>query len=269
MSVPPFREAGSGPAIVLLHGWTSEGAAFEGQMARLSDRFRCIAPDLPGHGRARGMTPGIAESAAAVAALLEALAVENATLVGWSMGAAVGWRLLSGFDAGRRVARMMSVDMSPKVPNGPGWTLGMKGQDAASCAGLAARVRLGWEGGLAEAIAAGMFAEIDPESAPEPPETAALHAEAAETVRAQEPERMARAWESLIAEDAREAVASCPVPLLAVRGARSRVYPPETADWIARTAPRGTRRDFPRSGHAPHLEEPDAFAATLAAFAAT
>lgn len=79
---------------------------------------------------------------------------------------------------------------------------------------------------------------------------------------------MARAWESLIAEDARPAVAACPVPLLAVRGARSRVYPPETADWIARAAPRGARREFAASGHAPHLEEPEAFAALLAAFAA-
>jgi pimeloyl-ACP methyl ester carboxylesterase len=46
-----YRMAGDGPAIVLLHGITSTSDVWVDAMARLSDRFTVVAPDLLGHGR--------------------------------------------------------------------------------------------------------------------------------------------------------------------------------------------------------------------------
>jgi pimeloyl-ACP methyl ester carboxylesterase len=48
-----YREAGpkSAPALLLLHGFPSAGHMFRDLIPQLSDRFRVIAPDLPGFGQ--------------------------------------------------------------------------------------------------------------------------------------------------------------------------------------------------------------------------
>ncbi len=43
-------QAGSGPPLLLLHGWPEFWLTWEPVMARLADRFTCIAPDLRGFG---------------------------------------------------------------------------------------------------------------------------------------------------------------------------------------------------------------------------
>jgi pimeloyl-ACP methyl ester carboxylesterase len=48
-----YREAGNpeSPGLLLLHGFPSSSHLFRDLIPRLSDRFRCVAPDLPGFGR--------------------------------------------------------------------------------------------------------------------------------------------------------------------------------------------------------------------------
>ena len=48
-----YREAGTGeaPALLLLHGFPSAGHMFRNLIPQLSDRFRIVAPDLPGFGQ--------------------------------------------------------------------------------------------------------------------------------------------------------------------------------------------------------------------------
>jgi len=41
-----YAEAGSGPTILFIHGLTFTGQTWDPIVARLSDRFRCIALDL-------------------------------------------------------------------------------------------------------------------------------------------------------------------------------------------------------------------------------
>src|SRR4051812_41962542 len=47
-----YREAGDvrSPAVLLLHGFPSSSHMFRGLIPRLADRFRVVAPDLPGFG---------------------------------------------------------------------------------------------------------------------------------------------------------------------------------------------------------------------------
>ena len=46
-----YRCAGSGPAIVLVHGITGTSATWDRVMPYLATRFTVIAPDLLGHGQ--------------------------------------------------------------------------------------------------------------------------------------------------------------------------------------------------------------------------
>lgn len=249
-------EAGAGPPLVLLHGWSQDASAFADLAARLSGRFRVVAPDLPGHGGPG--EPTLDGAAAALAALLEARRLENATLVGWSLGVAVAWRLLERAGAGR-VARMASLDMSPRLANGPGWPLGLRGADAAALAAGAARMEARWADAM-PGIVSGMFAEG---AAPDP----ALAAGAGARLRAKDPAPLLRMWRDLCAADLREGIARLPVPLLAIHGERSRLYPAAVGAWLAETAPEGRLEIIPDAGHSPHLEAPETVAALLAAFA--
>ena len=92
-------ERGSGPAIVLIHGHPFSRRMCGAQLDALSDRFRVVAPDLPGYGESppRGETITPRELADAVVELMDALGVERATVVGLSLGGLVAMELGLGF----------------------------------------------------------------------------------------------------------------------------------------------------------------------------
>src|SRR5437762_707808 len=48
-----IEEAGSGPPVLMLHGNPDSSEVWKPLMERLSGRWRCIAPDLPGFARTR------------------------------------------------------------------------------------------------------------------------------------------------------------------------------------------------------------------------
>lgn len=88
-------EAGSGPPVVLVHGLPSNIGDWAGLPAALAERGRrAIAYDRIGYGwSSRAPVAGdaytFASNARELAALLDALAIERAALVGWSYGGGV------------------------------------------------------------------------------------------------------------------------------------------------------------------------------------
>lgn len=244
--------------VVLLHGWTMRGSIFDDLVARMPAGFDCHAPDLPGHGEQAAAEPSLAAAAQTLSALLEAHDLKDVVLVGWSMGAAVAWQYVEQYGASR-IAGLMTVDMSPKLACGPDWRHGLIGQNVDDLETTTARMIADWRG-MAEAIATTMFGRRD--GAPGFSRQAALT-----QILANDPARMITMWKALVGMDKRPVIDRLPCPLLATCGALSRVYPMSTAAWLAKTAPRGAMHVFEASGHSPHLEEPDAFACRLAAFA--
>lgn len=234
-----------------------DGSVFSNQFERLVSRFRCLAPDLPGHGNNADGDPTIAGAVRTLHELIDGQNLSGVILVGWSLGAAVAWRYIAENGA-RGVAGVMSVDMSPKLVNDGDWTLGLRNKGTDACLATTTRLRDHWAASI-PAIAAGMFAARSG--------AADYTVEAAiEQIASNDPTAMISMWQSLLAADARAAIADLPVPLLAVHGRASRVYSAETAQWLARTAPDGQRLEFADAGHSPHLEEPDAFAEAVAGF---
>jgi pimeloyl-ACP methyl ester carboxylesterase len=79
-----------GPALVFVHGFSCSLNDWDLQVAHFVRSHRCIAIDLPGHGGSpRSAAPTIEGCAGAVAAALAGLGVEDAVLVGHSMGCRV------------------------------------------------------------------------------------------------------------------------------------------------------------------------------------
>lgn len=88
-----YMEAGSGPAVILIHGASTSLLDFHASIFEpLSRRHRVIAVDRPGHGyseRPSGHWPNPATQARLIRGLLRKLEVENALLVGHSWSGSV------------------------------------------------------------------------------------------------------------------------------------------------------------------------------------
>ena len=84
-------QVGQGAPLLLLHGWPEFWLTWEPVMLRLAGRFRLIAPDLRGFGDSdKPNGPfGPEGHAADMLALLKALGVERAGIVGHDVGGAV------------------------------------------------------------------------------------------------------------------------------------------------------------------------------------
>jgi len=83
-----YREAGAGPALLLIHGWTLDLDMWESQARELCDSFRVIRHDRRGFGLSTGC-PSLADDVADVFALCEHLRVRSVALLGMSQGARV------------------------------------------------------------------------------------------------------------------------------------------------------------------------------------
>jgi pimeloyl-ACP methyl ester carboxylesterase len=83
-----YVAAGSGPTVILLHGWPQTWFAWRGAMERLSSRFRCVALDLRGLGLSERTPAGYDKQtiAADIAALIADVAGGRAHVVGHDMG---------------------------------------------------------------------------------------------------------------------------------------------------------------------------------------
>jgi Predicted hydrolases or acyltransferases (alpha/beta hydrolase superfamily) len=106
-----YRDWGAGTPLVFLSGWALTSECWAYQMAPLSDSgLRCIAYDRRGHGRSSDPGHGFDYDTLAddLAAVLDALDLQNVTLVAHSMAGGEAVRYLTRHGS-KRVARMALV----------------------------------------------------------------------------------------------------------------------------------------------------------------
>lgn len=105
-----FATTGSGPAIVLLHGWLGTSYHWRKLMPLLAARHTVVALDARGYGESDKPSSGYdgRTIAADVAGLLDTLGIERAVVVGHDMGAPPA--LLLAAERPERVAGLVYVD---------------------------------------------------------------------------------------------------------------------------------------------------------------
>jgi len=94
-----YRIAGSGPALLLIHGIGDNSTAWEPVHSYLARRFTVIAPDLLGHGQSDKPRAdySVAAYANGMRDLLSVLDIEKATVVGHSLGGGVAMQFAYQF----------------------------------------------------------------------------------------------------------------------------------------------------------------------------
>jgi 3-oxoadipate enol-lactonase len=106
-----YEEAGSGPALVLLHGLGTSHAAWRPQVEHFKPSHRVITPDLRGFGRSgslRSSSQAIETQAADLLGLLDKLELAQAVLAGTGYGSAVLQRFALDYKA--RVRGLVIAD---------------------------------------------------------------------------------------------------------------------------------------------------------------
>jgi pimeloyl-ACP methyl ester carboxylesterase len=257
-------EIGEGPPLLLIHGLSGSWPNWLEQLPVFARARRVIAVDLPGFGHSPMPREPISISgyARTLDALLDALDVDAAPVVGNSMGGFVSAELAINFP--QRVERLMLVSAAGlSTYNHPGATRALPGlrraerMIAAYAGWIAAHSdTVSRRRGLRNATLG--FVTAHPSRLP-----AAL---AAEQIRGAGKPGFLQALQANLDYDFRARLGEIACPTLIVWGDRDRVITPRDADRFAELIPGSRKVVFEDTGHMAMLERPAAFNALLAEF---
>lgn len=118
-----FIEAGRGQPIVMIPGWSQTAAMYKHQLNGLSDKHRCIAVDMRGHGESDKPQHGyrIQRLAADVRSFIYYQELDEVVLMGHSMGCSVIWAYWDMF-GGDRISKIVLIDQAASVTAQNGWS---------------------------------------------------------------------------------------------------------------------------------------------------
>jgi 3-oxoadipate enol-lactonase len=228
---------GEGPAVLFVHGLGGTSTVFQVQADALAERFQVIRPDLSGAGRSPTVGDISVDSHADdLVALLDALGVERAAVVGHSMGTLVA-RVL----AARHPDKVSALALLGAVRE-PSEAVRQAQRDRAAV------LR---EKGTA-AVAPGVVANALSESTRRnKPEVAAF---VRELVMRQDPEGYARICEALAGATDPGPIDPA-LPLLLITGTDDKVGPPEASEELAAAHGSATVEILAGVGHWTALED--------------
>lgn len=110
-----FDRQGEGkPALILVHGWANDRTIWDTQVAHFSQKYEVINLDLPGFGESGNKREKftIESFGDDVATVIQQLGLEQAVLVGFSMGGALSSRPPSGFPGKLRAWSWLTISMT-------------------------------------------------------------------------------------------------------------------------------------------------------------
>ncbi len=230
------RSRRAAPTAILLHGAGGSHLSFADELRRLA-AWQAILPDLPGHGRSAGAGHSqIADYALDMLALLDALEIESALLVGHSMGGAIAqWLAL---EHGDRVDGLVLLCTGARLPVNPALIEAIVAQPAATIKGL-----LRW-----------MWSPNAPRE---------LVAASAAILQGTEPAVIQRDFLACAQFDMRARLPEIHAPTLVIAGAADKMTPHRLGQELAAQINDAKLLTLAGGSHMAHLEAPSATASAI------
>jgi pimeloyl-[acyl-carrier protein] methyl ester esterase len=237
-----FCTLGSGPDLVMLHGWGMHSSIWIGFAERLAEHYRLCMLDLPGHGNSPYR--GERELDDWARACLE-VAPERALWLGWSLGAQLA--LQAALAQPQRVAGVIGVCGTPRFVQDRDWPHAMTLET------------------LQQFITASRqdhhktlerFLALQVRGGDDSLETLRLLRERLRIKREPEPEALDAGLELLKTVDLRGRLAELACPSAWLFGERDTLVPAGLAVALGELLSRPVTRVIPGSAHAPFLSHP-------------
>ena len=246
-----WREAGQGPAVVFIHGMGGNSRNWETQYAQFSDSFRVIGWDAPGYGDSDDWPmddPTVADYTAKMAALLDALDIEAAHMVGHSFGGT----LMPAFQKACPDRVLSMVLAQPVIGSGP---LGTEKQADI----IAAREIL-----LADLGVEAYARDHAPKSCA-PTADAATVEKGIEVTSWTRPKGYLAQWRAMARADILQEISDAPCPATVVAGTGDKTASQDVVRRIAAAINGAELVELPDVGHMIYIEHPERFNTALEA----
>jgi len=114
------QTSGSGPDLVLVHGWGLHSGVWDGFAPLLEPHFRVTRVDLPGHGRSAWHDQASLDE---MTQAVLSVAPRTAAWLGWSLGGLLA--VHAALRAPARVAALVLIASTPCFVRKPGWKAAM------------------------------------------------------------------------------------------------------------------------------------------------
>ena len=234
----------NGPVLLLVHGYGDSSFSYSRVLPMLDKRYRIVIPDQRGHGETDKPESGyeMKNFAADLAALMEALNIRSATVVGHSMGSFVSMQ--TALDHPEKVERLVLIGTAPKARNNV-------------TSELAPVVQA-----LTDPVPRAFIEEFQAgASSPSLPKSFF------ESVIGESSKLSANVWkktlEGILRPDYTPELKKIKVPVTIFWGEKETLFSREEQEPLIKNLPNAKLVVYPNSGHSPNWEEPEKFAKDL------
>lgn len=246
------EQMGSGPDLVMIHGWGLNRAIWQGVAERLANHYTLHLVDLPGFGSNNGWQ-GALDLNTITQAVINSVP-GGASWLGWSLGGMVA---LNAAAEGADISRLILTASTPKFCQSNDWHGAI---EVSVLEQFADQLQENHKLTLLKFLA--LQARGSDRARDEIRmlrETVFIHGEP-------NPKALAAGLDILQYDDLRATAGRVSQPVLIINGLRDTLVPVEAADWFEQNLQNCTIREIIGAGHAPFLSHPDQFITAVEGF---